>query len=321
MIGPEIAIYALVFFGILVMIQGLYLLFFGKAMSLDKQVNARLDDLNKSHHHEAAMAQLRKNLAGTKGTTTLPFRGHLSDMARRAGLALSAQKIMAIMALLAAFMTVLINLIGSVEVLQAAIIGILLGATLPYIWLLAAEKRRLRLLEEQLPDAVDLMVRSLKVGHPITASMAIVAHEISEPLATEFTLIADEAAYGRDLSDALLNLADRLRLDDLRFLAVAISIQQQSGGNLSEILDGLAKVIRARFRLFRRVKTITAEAKWSGTFLSLFPLGGFVAINIFKPEYYDQVKAAGLYGWGAVIVGLFMLLNFIAMRMIVNIKI
>jgi tight adherence protein B len=77
---------------------------------------------------------------------------------------------------------------------------------------------------------------------------------------------------------------------DLRFLAVAVTIQQQSGGNLAEILDGLAKVIRARFKLFRRVKAITAEAKWSGMFLSGFPIAAMVMIQVLKPDYYDDVK-------------------------------
>ena len=93
-----------------------------------------------------------------------------------------------------------------------------------------------------------------------------------DPLGTEFGLIADEAAYGRDVAESLKAFAERMDSQDLRFLAVAVTIQQQSGGNLAEILDGLAKVIRARFKLFRRVKAITAEAKWSGMFLSGFPL-------------------------------------------------
>lgn len=321
MTGPVIAIYVLVFFGVLVMVQGLYLLFFGKAASMDNQVNARLNDLNKTHHHEEALAQLRKTLADGKGSAAVPFHKHLSDMARRAGIQLSAGRIIMIMTLLSAFVTLLVMMIGTVGILPATVLGSAIGILGPYGWLSAAEQRRLKLLEEQLPDAVELMVRSLKVGHPVTAAIAIVATEVAEPLATEFALIADETAYGRNIGDALLNASDRLNLSDMRFLAVAISIQQQSGGNLSEILDGLAKVIRARFRLFRRIKTITAEAKWSGTFLSIFPIIGFVALSIFKPDYYAQVQADGIYGPALVIVGLFMIVNFVAMRIITNVKV
>ncbi len=321
MTGTELAIYALAFLGVFVIVEGVYLLFFGKSITLYNRVSDRLDDLNKTHQHASTLAQLRKDLVDGHDRSPLPFRTVLTDMARRAGLGITARQIIMVMALLSAFLTLLIAMTAGTGWLPAFLLGALLGVALPLVWINAAEKRRLKQLEEQLPDAVDLMVRSLKVGHPISASIAIVASEIPEPLATEFALISDEAAYGRDISDALMALADRLNLNDLRFLAVAISIQQQSGGNLSEILDGLSKVIRARFRLFRRVKTITAEAKWSGMFLTLFPVVGFLGIMVFKPDYYAQVQADGYYGWGVLIVCAFMLVNLIAMRIIVNVKV
>ena len=97
------------------------------------------------------------------------------------------------------------------------------------------------------------MVRSLRVGHPFSAALQIVAKEVPDPLGTEMGVISDEAAYGRDVGEALKAMAERMDMQDLRFLAVAVTIQQTSGGNLAEILDGLAKVIRSRFKLFRRV--------------------------------------------------------------------
>jgi len=108
---------------------------------------------------------------------------------------------------------------------------------------------------------------------------------------------------------------------DLRFLAVAVTIQQQSGGNLAEILDGLAKVIRARFKLFRRVKAITAEAKWSGMFLSGFPIGALLMIQMLKPDYYDGVKDSPYFIPMALVVGAFLVINVIFMKIMVNIKV
>ena len=134
-------------------------------------------------------------------------------------------------------------------------------------------------------------------------------------------IISDEAAYGRDIGEALKAMAERLDMQDLRFLAVAVSIQQQSGGNLAEILDGLAKVIRGRFKLFRRVKAITSEAKWSGTFLSMFPFAALVFINVTKPDYYDDVKNAAEFIPACIIVAAFLLTNIFVMRMLVNIKV
>jgi len=100
-----------------------------------------------------------------------------------------------------------------------------------------------------------------------------------------------------------------------------VTIQQQSGGNLSEILDGLAKVIRARFKLFRRVRAITAEAKWSGMFLSAFPIGALVMILMLKPTYFDEVKETAAFIPAALVVGVFLVMNVIFMKIMVNIKV
>ncbi|MDP2085256.1 MAG: type II secretion system F family protein, partial [Gemmobacter sp.] len=159
------------------------------------------------------------------------------------------------------------------------------------------------------------------VGHPFSSAIGIVAKEIPDPLGTEFGVISDEAAYGRDISESLKALAERMDMQDLRFLAVAVSIQQQSGGNLAEVLDGLAKVIRARFKLFRRVKAITAEAKWSGMFLSGFPIGAMVVIQVLKPDYYDGVKETAYFIPTALVVATFLIINVIYMKIMVNIKV
>jgi tight adherence protein B len=201
------------------------------------------------------------------------------------------------------------------------LIGIAMGVGGVYMWVNKKAKTRMALLEEQLPDAVELMVRSLRVGHPFSSAIGIVSKEVADPLGTEFGLIADEAAYGRDVSESLKEFAERMDNQDLRFLAVAVTIQQTSGGNLAEILDGLAKVIRARFKLFRRVKAITAEAKWSGMFLSAFPIGALIMINVIQPDYYDEVKETAAFIPAALIVAVFLTVNVIFMKMMVNIKV
>ena len=181
--------------------------------------------------------------------------------------------------------------------------------------------KRIGMLEEQLPDAVELMVRSLRVGHPFVSAIQIVSKEVADPLGSEMGVIADESAYGRDVSESLKGLAERMDMQDLRFLAVAVTIQQQSGGNLAEILDGLAKVIRSRFKLFRRVKAITAEAKWSGMFLSVFPIVALVGIITIKPDYYDDVKDTAVFIPACLAVGAFLFANVIYMKIMVNIKV
>ena len=134
-------------------------------------------------------------------------------------------------------------------------------------------------------------------------------------------MIADENAFGRDIGEALKDMAERLDMQDLRFLAVAVTIQQQSGGNLAEILAGLSQVIRARFRLFRRVKAITAEAKWSGKFLSGFPLACLAVIQVTAPDYYDDVLDHPYFIPACFFVGIMLALNLVVMRWLTNIKV
>jgi tight adherence protein B len=198
-------------------------------------------------------------------------------------------------------------------------VGIGIGAV--YFWVSAKAGKRMGLIEEQLPDAIELMVRSLRVGHPFSNAISIVSKEIQDPLASEFGVIADESAYGRDVGEALKDMAERLDMQDLRFLAVAVTIQQQSGGNLAEILAGLAKVIRARFRLFRRVKAITAEAKWSGKFLSAFPIVALIVINVSDPHYYDEVSEHAYFIPACFLVGGFLAVNLFVMRVLTDIKV
>ncbi|HCP82628.1 MAG TPA: pilus assembly protein TadB, partial [Octadecabacter sp.] len=127
--------------------------------------------------------------------------------------------------------------------------------------------------------------------------------------------------YGRDMGETLKQMAERIDMQDMRFLAVAVTIQQTAGGNLAEILHGLAQVIRARFKLFRRVKAITAEAKWSGMFLSVFPLGALVMINLLQPNYYDAVKETSAFIPACLVVAGFLGTNVFVMRRLVNIKV
>ena len=188
-------------------------------------------------------------------------------------------------------------------------------------WVNSKAKKRLGMIEEQLPDAVELMVRSLRVGHPFSSAISIVANEVPDPLASEFGVIADESAYGREVGEALKDMAERLDMQDLRFLSVAVTIQQQSGGNLAEILAGLAKVIRARFRLFRRVKAITAEAQWSGKFLSAFPLIALIVINVGDPNYYDEVRDHEFFIPACFVVGIMLTINLFVMRVLTDIKV
>lgn len=321
MISAEPIIYGLIFVGVLVLVEGIYLTIFGKSISLNNRVNRRLEMIEKGSNREEVMEKLRKEMSQHMKSRQIPLYSLLAKKAQMAAIAFTPTQLIMIMFLLGgvAFAGLTIGTETDIAVRAAMSVGMGIGGV--YFWVNSKAKKRLAMIEEQLPDAVELMVRSLRVGHPFSSAIQIVSKEIKDPLATEFGMIADESAYGRDMGEALKDMAERIDLQDLRFLAVAVSIQQQSGGNLAEILAGLADVIRARFRLFRRVKAITAEAQWSGKFLSAFPVIALIVINVMDPNYYDDVMDHPYFIPACFFVGGFLTLNLIVMRWLTNIKV
>ena len=320
-ISPTPIIYGLIFLAVLLLVEGIYLMAFGKSISLNSRVNRRLDLLEKGGQREQVLEQLRKEASQHLRANGIPLYSILAKKAQMANIAFSPKALIGMMGLLSlvAFLGLKIGTAASTPI--QVVVALLMGVGGVYFWVNKKAKKRLSLIEEQLPDAVELMVRSLRVGHPFASAIQIVAKEVPDPLGTEFGMIADESAYGREITESLKDLAERVDMQDLRFLAVAVTIQSQSGGNLAEILDGLAKVIRARFRLFRRVRAITAEAKWSGMFLSSFPLVVLGVIQVTKPDYFDTVKDTPAFIPAALVVFTFLGVNLFVMKMMTNIKV
>jgi len=203
------------------------------------------------------------------------------------------------------------------SILLSPIIGI--GSVLLY--LVKTRATRIKRFEEQLPDALDLIVRSLKIGHPLSGAMSVVGRELPEPISTEFSSAFEKISYGLDIPTAFQEMADRVPLQDLGYVSMAIQIQQESGGNLVESLAKLSTVIRGRFRMFRKVKALTAEGRFSAWFLSLFPFALIFIIQLIKPDYYTQVMNLPVFPYLAGITIVLLTINVIAMRMITKIKV
>jgi tight adherence protein B len=314
-------IYILIFVAVVMLVEGLYLTVFGKSISLNNRLSRRLSLLEKTNDRQKVLEQLRKEMSQHVNSRGIPLYSILAAKAQKANIAFTPKALIGIMAALGVFSYLGLTLGTETTTPVRIAVSVLMGVGGVYVWINKKAKKRMALLEEQLPDAVELMVRSLRVGHPFSSAIANVSKEIPDPLGTEFGIIADEASYGRDVAESLKEFAERMDSQDLRFLAVAVTIQQTSGGNLAEILEGLAKVIRARFKLFRRVKAITAEAKWSGMFLSAFPIGALIMINVIRPDYYDDVKETPAFIPACLVVAVFLVINVIFMKIMVNIKV
>ena len=320
-ISAEPLIYGAIFVAVLMLVQGIYLTVFGKSISLNSKVNRRLEMLEKGAGREQVLEQLRKEMGQHMRSRTIPLYAILADKAQKGNIAFTPGQLVMVMGILTVVAFFLLTFGTAASLPIRLVVSIVMGVGAVYVWVNNTAKKRLAMIEEQLPDAVELMVRSLRVGHPFSSALQIVAKEVPDPLGSEMGVISDEAAYGRDIGEALKHMAERMDMQDLRFLAVSVTIQQTSGGNLAEILHGLAQVVRARFKLFRRVKAITAEAKWSGTFLSVFPLVALVMINVLQPNYYDDVKETSLFIPACLVVAGFLIANIFVMKALVNIKV
>ncbi len=166
-------------------------------------------------------------------------------------------------------------------------IGIVVGlaATLvPYVYLRSKRSRRLLQFEEKFPEAIDLIARALRAGHAFTTGLGMVADEIPDPVGSEFKLLYDRQNFGMPLVDALRAFAERIPLLDARFFATAVLTQREAGGNLSEVLDNLARVVRERFKVKRQVRVVSAHARMTGWALVGLPPVTAIAMLSVAPD-------------------------------------
>ena len=206
---------------------------------------------------------------------------------------------------------------------QSLVGGILLapfGALLPYLVVYARSVRRLGRVEAQLPDAIDLMGRAMRAGHPLNAGFKMVAEEGPQPIASEFGQVFEEQRFGLPFDDSLIALADRIPLADMRILVTAIMVHRQVGGNLAEILDNIAYIVRERFKLRRQLKVVSAQGRLSGYVLTALPIVLGIAIYTMTPDFimplFTQPLGRKLL-LGAVV---FQLIGFLWIRRILDIE-
>ena len=203
----------------------------------------------------------------------------------------------------------------------AAVLAAALGAFLPYFVVRRRRDKRLYTFEEQLPDAIDLLGRAIRAGHPLTSGLKMVADETQEPVSGEFRRTHEENRFGLPFEDALLAMADRVSIIDVRILTTAILIQREVGGNLAEVLDNLANVIRVRFTIRRQLRVYTAQGRFSGYVLGALPIAVGAAIYNLNPPYITLLFTDPLGKLLVLLAVVFQIAGFLWIRKIVNIEI
>ena len=213
----------------------------------------------------------------------LPLMAKLSQVSEQAGLTTPGYRVVMTSLVLAVVGGLLAG--GLLRSGLAAVAGVGVGFAVPYLRLSMLRRRRLEKIEEQIPDAIDVIKRALRAGHPFNAAIKLVADDMDEPISKEFELMFSDLNYGSDVRRALLGLLNRIPSVSVMALVTSVSVQRETGGNLAEILDQIAKVVRGRFRFERKVRTLSAEGKMSAWVLALVPLGLVVMMSISSPNY------------------------------------
>jgi tight adherence protein B len=224
------------------------------------------------------------------------------------------------MSLAAAAMTGILAFLFS-RMFLVALIGAVIGFTLPIVWLRLKRNRRLRKFEEEFPEALDLLSRAIRAGHAFQTAMGMVADELKEPVGVEFKKSFDQQNYGLPLQEALNGLAERVPLMDVKFFITAVQIQRETGGNLAEILDNLAHVVRERFKILRQVRVHTAHGRFTGYVLLGLPAFLAVALMFINPEHMKTlftVKMGQMMVMGAIVM---QAIGFVWIKQVIKIEV
>ncbi len=292
-------------------------LIFAPEAAQEKVRAGRLKALGPESQGQTAEALVRNNAAARLGCE-LPVIGNVTLLLQRAGFE-GRGPIIALMCGSAGF------LFGAVLsiILHAGVafpLGILASAMMTRSFLKARHQRRVNALVQQLPDALDLMMRGLRVGHPVNATIANVGRSMPDPIGAEFRQLGEQIAHGDFLVDAFKDFGERVGQEDVEYLAVAVSIQHGTGGNLAEMLGTLSQVVRDRIVMRRRIMALSSEGRLSATLLSAMPVVIYLATSITAPEYYSGVSDDPMFRPLAWAIVLLVIGNYLALRKLVSFK-
>lgn len=275
------------FFAVVLLLEGLYQLWNASHGPEIKRINQRIQAMSASGYEGRSALLAKERLlsetpAVEKILMGIPRIHGLDRLIEQSGSTLSVAQFLTL--------TLMVGLAGLLLGYLLALpwfVSLLLGlavACIPYLVILNKKSKRVGKIERQLPDALDLMSRALRAGHSFPSALDMVGKEGQQPIAQEFRVVSDEVNFGIPLNDALNNLAVRVPVTDLRYFVIAVLIQRDTGGNLAELLDNLAALIRERFKLLGHIKVLSAEGRLSAWILTILPFAMVALINIINPR-------------------------------------
>jgi tight adherence protein B len=279
---------AMIFVTVFLLVQGMVVPVFGESAKARKRLLKKLNQIQTATEGDGYASLLREKYlrrlsSWERQLERLPAMEALAARIEQAGKKYLAYRVM----LLAVVLAVVAAVIAwtTTRMAIAPVIAGVIGAYLPFMTISQQRGKRMAKIEEQIPDAIDTMTRALRAGHPFNATLRMIAEDLDDPIAGEFELTFGDINYGNDLRRAMLGLLSRVPSVTMMALVTSVLVQKETGGNLAEILQQISGVVRGRFKLHRKVKTLTAEGRMSAWVLALVPLVLFAVISVTTPDY------------------------------------
>jgi len=312
------------FFAVVLFLEGMYLMWNAykgpEKTRIAKRLQAISAGASSSESSSLAKQRLLAKAPGMQNFLLQIPRIHLLDrMLLQSGLNLNVAGFIALTLVAAACGALIAMLLGLA--LFVLIVMALAAALLPYFYVKSAKSKRMVVIENQLPDALDLMGRAMKAGHAFPSALQMVGNEMPDPIASEFRLVFDEINYGISTQEALTNLTIRVPSTDVSYFVIAALIQRETGGNLAELLGNISQLIRERLKLLGTIRVLSAEGRLSAWILTLLPFVLGLAIQIVNPKFLSVLWTypIGLKMVGSALV--LMLIGIFAMSRIIKIRV
>ena len=325
---PTLTAYALVFFAVLMFADFAFATL--AARGQNRHVNRRLGLIAEGKTRAEVMQLLRPDRRPVGRVAIMSsLLNWLETKLRRGGVQVPAARMllgMAIATMTIGFVFPLVaqlsgkfNSVGAFLVLMLFAGAIGVGA--PLFWLNGRAAKRIKKFDAQFPVALDIFIRGLRAGHPVSAALDLLTTEMADPCGTEFGIVIDEINYGLDLRESLTNLSERVGSQDVQMFVVCVAIQSETGGNLAEVLEGLTKVIRERMSMVMKVKALASEGKMTGTMLSILPVFTFSIVFSSSPQFYLDVADDRWFLPGVGIILTLYLSGVMTIRKMVDLKV
>ena len=320
-------------FGAVVLLAEILVQYFASSRAEGQAINLRLKMIGRGRSHGETMNILRRS--GSSVPEGLPpvienLARKFERMLMQAQVTIATPRLMLfiLVAPVAIFFAMLLLMglwwgigISFGRIFISATFAFVLGAGLPIMALNWRATRTRKKMEEQFPVALDVFVRGLRAGHPIAAALDLLTVEMPDPIGSQFGIAVDEVTYGAELRDALQNMAERWDLEDMRMFVVSLSVQNETGGNLAEILENLSQVIRERQAMMMKVRALSSEGRMTALMLTGLPIFAFVFLFLFSPKFFLDVADDPMFIPGFAFLIVLYLIGVFTIRKMVDLKV